>query len=661
MNIPRIHSISLWLLAANSLLAQSSAFIYQGQLMSGATPANGTYDLRFRLASDPAGNTYVGSAFLTNGVQVANGLFATRVDFGTGPFNGNSYWLQIDVRTNGALSYTTLTPLQPLAPAPYALYSLSASNLLGTLSASQLSGTVSSINLGGTYSGAVNFNNIGNTFSGSGANLSGVNAASVGGVTANNLWRLNGNSVSPGQFVGSTNNQPLELWAGGQRALRLEPNVGSNAPNVLAGSPWNAISNGVMGSTIGGGGGFGNFESPYWGTLYTNSTTNIIGGNFATIGGGGENTASGLGSTIAGGFYNTASGIYSTVGGGYYNFARGNHSTIGGGSAFYSGNYANGDWSTIAGGSDNTANGQTSFIGGGWFNSIGSNAYSAVIGGGYNNVATNTYAVVPGGNSCIAGGNASFAAGTTAEALHDGSFVWADESSTTGFGSTGSNQFLVRATGGVGIGVSNPSYTMDIGGRTRLRGSSTSGTAGTWFYDSTLGNDRAFLGMAGTGLIGFWGNTGAGWSLLINTTNGYVGIGIGQNAATHLLQVGNAYCDGNTWAPSSDRNLKAGFEPLDTEGVLEKVTALPLSRWHYTNDVSVAHMGPMAQDFYAAFGIGADDKHISDIDEGGVALAAIQGLNQKLETALKAREAENQELKHRLQTLESRLAKLERR
>ena len=60
----------------------------------------------------------------------------------------------------------------------------------------------------------------------------------------------------------------------------------------------------------------------------------------------------------------------------------------------------------------------------------------------------------------------------------------------------------------------------------------------------------------------------------------------------------------------------------------------------------------MAQDFYAAFSVGMDDKHIATVDEGGVALAAIQGLNQKLTEELKLRDAKNAELNQRLAALE---------
>jgi hypothetical protein len=105
---------------------------------------------------------------------------------------------------------------------------------------------------------------------------------------------------------------------------------------------------------------------------------------------------------------------------------------------------------------------------------------------------------------------------------------------------------------------------------------------------------------------------------------------------------------GTIFYSTSDRNLKAGFEPVAAKSILEKVAELPITRWHYTNDVATTHLGPMAQDFYAAFDVGPDDKHIATVDEGGVALAAIQGLNQKLEE----QRAENVELKQRLEALE---------
>src|SRR6202012_61759 len=86
--------------------------------------------------------------------------------------------------------------------------------------------------------------------------------------------------------------------------------------------------------------------------------------------------------------------------------------------------------------------------------------------------------------------------------------------------------------------------------------------------------------------------------------------------------------------------------------VLTKVAALPITRWNFKQDSTVLHIGPMAQDFSAAFGVGEDDKHIAVVDEGGVALAAIQGLNEKVEAEDAALRDENKELKKRLEKLE---------
>jgi len=85
-------------------------------------------------------------------------------------------------------------------------------------------------------------------------------------------------------------------------------------------------------------------------------------------------------------------------------------------------------------------------------------------------------------------------------------------------------------------------------------------------------------------------------------------VGIGNTAPTNLLMVGNARCDGSTWIVASDRNLKDNFVPVSTREILAKVAGLPITRWNYKSDTNTAHLGPVAQDFRAAFGLGADDK-----------------------------------------------------
>lgn len=83
---------------------------------------------------------------------------------------------------------------------------------------------------------------------------------------------------------------------------------------------------------------------------------------------------------------------------------------------------------------------------------------------------------------------------------------------------------------------------------------------------------------------------------------------------------------------SSDRNLKENINQVDVDDVLQKVVKLPISTWNYNFDAErTSHMGPMAQDFYQTFGLGDDDKTIANIDKDGVALAAIQGLHNKVQ------------------------------
>jgi len=121
----------------------------------------------------------------------------------------------------------------------------------------------------------------------------------------------------------------------------------------------------------------------------------------------------------------------------------------------------------------------------------------------------------------------------------------------------------------------------------------------------------------------------------------------------HLVD-GGLYVHG-TFNNTSDRNAKQDFAEVNSRTVLEKVAQLPIQTWAYKGDPGTKHLGPVAQDFYATFGIGPDDKHIATVDESGVALAAIQGLNQKVEELnkeLKRRDAENAELKQRLEKLE---------
>jgi hypothetical protein len=178
----KLKLLALALLALSTLnaplstaLAQGTAFTYQGRLNDGGSPAHGTYDFRFKLFEDPLGNTQAGTTQLTNGVPVTNGLFLVTIDFGAGIFTGSNYWLEVDVRTNGAASYTGLTPLQAVTPTPYAIFANTASNVVGTVTASQLTGTVGN---GQLANSSITVN--------AGTGLSGGGAVALGGSTTLN-------------------------------------------------------------------------------------------------------------------------------------------------------------------------------------------------------------------------------------------------------------------------------------------------------------------------------------------------------------------------------------------------------------------------------------------------------------------------------------------
>jgi Chaperone of endosialidase len=129
------------------------------------------------------------------------------------------------------------------------------------------------------------------------------------------------------------------------------------------------------------------------------------------------------------------------------------------------------------------------------------------------------------------------------------------------------------------------------------------------------------------------------------------------DSSGNISTPGNLVANGVTY--TSDRNAKTNFSSINALEVLSKVTQLNISRWNYKTEASsLQHVGPMAQDFHAAFGLnGKDDKHLSAVDMQGVAFAAIQGLNQKLEQ----KTAKIADLESKLAMLESRLAALEKK
>jgi len=127
----------------------------------------------------------------------------------------------------------------------------------------------------------------------------------------------------------------------------------------------------------------------------------------------------------------------------------------------------------------------------------------------------------------------------------------------------------------------------------------------------------------------------------------------------HPLHLGNgAHCTAaGVWTSVSDRSVKENFKTINARDVLDKVAGLPIAEWKYKIEPEgTRHIGPTAQDFHAAFGLGETDIGIGMVDAAGVALAAIQGLNKEI----KAKEHEIELLRDKNAELEERLSALER-
>ena len=121
----------------STAFAQGTAFTYQGRLNANGGPANGIYDFQFTVYDALSSGNAVGGPLTASAVPVTSGLFTVALDFGA-VFDGNARWLDISVKTNGASSYTTLAPRQPLTPTPYALYSMNADLAVNATKASSV-------------------------------------------------------------------------------------------------------------------------------------------------------------------------------------------------------------------------------------------------------------------------------------------------------------------------------------------------------------------------------------------------------------------------------------------------------------------------------------------------------------------------------------------
>jgi hypothetical protein len=441
-----------------------------------------------------------------------------------------------------------------------------------------------------------------------------TNALSLGGVAAANYARWD----TANNFVGDqaiTGNLTL---TGTVNGVTITPSMTRTC--TMNNSIATCLSANILGGYTGLGGGSGG-SSLASGVLRGKSLTlAAVGGNTIADGVAGG-TISGGGGTVDGASYAVkVTNHWGTVAGGALNQAGDNNDpgtggccqSVGGGMR----NIAGGGIATIAGGYGNEASDSWTTVGGGGLN-IASGS-SATVGGGISNKASKRLSTVGGGLQNTASGDYATVGGGM---MNEASGLYA----TIGGGfinrASGENSF---AAGCLANAVNDGAFVWS-GGSVNNCLSATSWVAGQ------------FLAVAPGGVV-FYSN------------------------AAHSTGV-SLPPGGGSWSSVSDRNAKEKFQPANGEALLARLNEIPILTWNYkAQDASIRHIGPMAQDFYAAFQVGEDDRHISTVDADGVALAGVQALyqlSQEKDRVIKAQGEKIEQLAREVDDLRARLAGLE--
>ena len=476
--------------------------------------------------------------------------------------------------------------------------------------------------------------------------------AAVSGGTSN---AASGEAASVG---GGTGNTASEGWATigggwGNAASGTGATIGGGADNTasdtyatIGGGSYNTavysyttVSGGnhseASGFAATVGGGYHNIASGAR-AVVSGGRANTASGWDAAVGGGAQNTASGDNATVGGGYYNEASFSFTTVGGGYYNEASLYAATVSGGSF----NAASGNYATVDGGHENEAIGSYTAVGGGSSNTA-SGSY-ATIGGGGGSTSNGDYAVVSGGSSNVASGNiAAIGGGLRNTAIGDHATIGGgSDNAASGLGATVPGGYNNNAAG----------YSSFAAGR-RARANHQ----GTFVWGDSTDAD---INSGGANQFIVRANGGIWFGAVTTDFTPTIGSGVFISTST-----GGYLSTGGAWTDASDQNLKENFALVDGQEVLARLAELPITTWNYkAQDPSVRHVGPTAQDFYAAFGLGEDERHIAPLDASGVALTAIQALYQRSQeqfVRIQELEAGNAALQGQLEDLEARVAALE--
>jgi len=687
---------------------------YQGRMVDGTNLVNASVQLELSLYDAPTGGILLYTDY-NAAVPVVDGLYSTFLGDNTtvgvlqNALSSTSVWLQVVV--NG----TPLTPRERLAAVPYSrvvhglaiserqsvtLLPVEGTNAMSPAArASVISGGNSHTVEDSWYSviAGGQLNRMGlfadyNVISGGLTNLvaTQVRFGAIGGGERNTL----GESVRHGVIGGGSNNTvsaSQSVIAGGE-SNQIETGTpfaaisGGRINRIASGGTRSVIAGGenneVRASySVIGGGSANRIESNAFYAVVDGGILNVVMSNspYATIGGGignevrlgsqagviGGGTLNRLGpgstnSVIAGGANNTISNANSAaIGGGSAHFiaSSANHSVIAGGQTHVI--QAGSTHSFIGGGANHQIASQApyAFIGGGLINQIGAGATNAVIIGGRLNYNAGSRSTIGGGfenvidsddifsplylagpkDSVIGGGRVNAISPNHVRAVIGGGELNRITNSLPdeleGFGVIG---------GGLGNIVGAHAATVPGGSINRAMGrySFAAGRNARALHDNTF----VFAGF--NDKPSFTND-----SMTARFENGYYFFTSANNGA-------QIPPNGTSWSAISDREAKENFAPVHTGAILDKIVAMPLTEWSYKEDPNKRrYIGPVAQDFHAAFGLG-DNKTINTLDSDGVLFAAVQALAAQLSDIQRQQtklESENAVLRQQVEALQNKL------
>jgi len=604
--------VILALALAGNAFAQSSAFNYQGKLNDAGAAANGTFQFQFKLYDSVAGGTQIGSSLSDVPVTVANGIFSVSLDFGAQAFSGGDRFLDVAVRKTPNDAYTPLTPRQKINSAPYSNKAINATNadnfsgnLSGDVSGSQNSTIVNSVggqtstNIAASVEATQNAtpNNAANTLVKRDAN----GKITVGSVTFGDGTTLTTASVGGGTVTGNG-----AVTAINDAATTEKINDNRLASSFLKFMP--ATEQLSVGDANG-----------------TAPMINLRGGSTCCSGPGGHTPAwfkvFQNGSFVATG--NLGIGVSPWQGKGY----RTSWDSYKG--AFRSG-YADLEW-------DDTNVGFFSWAGGS--NSTASGLYALSFGD--TNQAESTSSIVFGSGNQVKGA-AGFSAGAGNRVCYTYGVALGNKAISGGpilaNGKCDTDSVNLRGLAAVAIGynvTASLDYTMALGKFASNNGfsgtfvwSDASATASADTFKNTANNEFA---ARATGGFRFRTN-------LAGTTGCNLPAGSGVFNCT------------------SSRFTKENF--VAETNVLSKLRLIPITSWNYISEgKQVRHLGPMAEDFFAQFGLGTGNTSIGVQDLAGVSIAAVK----ELDAQLREKNAEIERLQNEVKQMKANQNELERR